>query len=50
MSQKDGNYVSGNNIFILDDFRSSTTNEMIGDLSDLVMKLEPRNEYKCQTK
>ena len=50
MSQKDGNYVSGNNVFILDDFRSSTTNEMIGDLSDLVMKLEPRDEYKGNIK
>lgn len=46
MSQKEGNYVSGNNVFILDNFRSITTNEMIGDLSDLVMKLEPRDEYK----
>ena len=48
MSQKEGNYVSGNNVFILDNFRSITTNEMIGDLSDLVMKLEPRDEYKCK--
>ena len=46
MSQNQNNYVIGNSVFILDEFRSSTTNEMIGDLSDLVMKLEPRDEYK----
>ena len=50
MSQNQNNYVIGNSVFILDEFRSSTTNEMIGDLSDLVIKLEPRNEYKCQTR
>ena len=50
MSQNQNNYVIGNSVFILDEFRSSTTNEMIGDLSDLVMKLEPRNEYKCKTR
>ena len=46
MAQKEDNYVSGTNVFILDDFRSTTTNEMIGALSDLVMRLEPRDEYK----
>lgn len=46
MAQKEDNYVSGTSVFILDDFRSTTSNEMIGALSDLVMKLEPRDEYK----
>lgn len=50
MSQKQSNYVIGNSIFILDDFKASTSNEMIGDLSDLVMKLEPRDEYKGNIK
>lgn len=47
MSQNQSNYVIGNSVFILEDFRSATTNEMIGALSDLVTNLEPRDEYKC---
>ena len=48
MAQKESNYILGNSVFILDDFRTTTTNEMIGNLSDLVMNLEPRAEYKCK--
>lgn len=49
MSQNQSNYVLGSSVFILDDFKSSTTNEMIGDLSELVMNLEPRDKYTLNT-
>jgi ATP-dependent protease ClpP protease subunit len=43
---KSGNFVSTNKVFILDQFASNTTNELIGNLSDMVMDLQPCPQYK----
>lgn len=50
---KSGNYILENKIFILDDFSSRTSNELIGNLSDLVSNIptEPvlQADYKITT-
>ncbi len=39
------NYISANKVFILDKFYPEKTNEMIGDLADMVMKLPVQTKY-----
>lgn len=49
-ASKSDNYVSENKIFILGTFASNTCNELIGNLTDMVMELQPCPEYKSGTK
>ena len=44
-----GNYVSDNKVFILDDFLSKTSNELIGNLSDMVFSLPQTSLYQTDT-
>lgn len=43
---KSGNYVSDNSVFILDKFSPDTSNELIGNLADMVMSIEPFPVYQ----
>ena len=43
---KSGNYVSGNKVFILDKFSSQTSNELIGNLSDMVSVMPQATMYQ----
>ena len=43
---RSGNYVSDNSVFILDKFSPDTSNELIGNLADMVMSIEPFPVYQ----
>lgn len=45
MSSKKSNFVSDNKVFILGGFYAEETNEMIGDLTDMVMNLPLETKY-----
>ena len=49
-SGKFENFASENKIFIMDTFASETTNEMIGNLADIVMSIEPQPIYQVNGK
>lgn len=43
---KDGNFISENSIFILDDFSSQKSNELISNLSEMVLHIPPAPIYQ----